>query len=447
MDFTDIVKNLSDTDISENDYYDVNKFFKGKMYRIDETPTEQDWMLVPLFLHGVNGETRVWQIGLEKSDEGETYQLKTVHGIAITSKGIVGQNLQTSYHSVNDNKSGRNIQQQALLEARRKYMNKYKEGYLPEGQDLPPDLNGAKPMLAKTYHHPSSIVKNGPKIGTKVGTNETKITNFPISVMRKIDGIRALTRLHGNKITMRSRLNNIFPHLNHIKSEMDTYLKYLPPNCELDGELYSLNMSFQELTSAVKTVKEVHSKHHEVQYWIFDIIDPQNLVWEERYTMMVNAYIKYLDDGNTSNTFRILQAYTANSAEDIDRYHNTFVSEGYEGIIIRRYGSVEKDKKLAQYRPNRTNSLVKYKLFQDEEATIVGFEKCSGTEEGAIKFIVKDIRGNEFSVRPRGSIDNRCDWYIKGDQFIGSLLTIRYQELTDKGVPRFPVGICIRDYE
>jgi hypothetical protein len=26
-------------------------------------------------------------------------------------------------------------------------------------------------------------------------------------------------------------------------------------------------------------------------------------------------------------------------------------------------------------------------------------------------------------------------------------LTVRYQELTDDGVPRFPVGIAIRDYE
>jgi hypothetical protein len=27
------------------------------------------------------------------------------------------------------------------------------------------------------------------------------------------------------------------------------------------------------------------------------------------------------------------------------------------------------------------------------------------------------------------------------------MLTVRYQELTDDGIPRFPVGLEIRDYE
>ena len=30
-----------------------------------------------------------------------------------------------------------------------------------------------------------------------------------------------------------------------------------------------------------------------------------------------------------------------------------------------------------------------------------------------------------------------------GDECIGKMLTVRYQELTDDGVPRFPVGIAI----
>ena len=34
-----------------------------------------------------------------------------------------------------------------------------------------------------------------------------------------------------------------------------------------------------------------------------------------------------------------------------------------------------------------------------------------------------------------------------GRDYIGEMLTVRYQELTDDGVPRFPVGIAIRDYE
>jgi hypothetical protein len=436
MDFSDIAgSQINDTYIPE-DIIDTNTLFKGQLLRIDETPGEPDWKLVPLFSDRYQGDIRVWQIGFDHTNS----QLKTIHGVLINTKGESGENLQSSYHHIETNKSGRSLQQQALLEARRRYINKYKEGYLPAGEDLPAELNGAKPMLAKKYRHPSEDSK-------PLESNETRIKNFPVSVMRKIDGIRALTRLQGDKITMRSRLNNLYPHLNHIKTELEGFLRYLPPYCELDGELYSLEMNFQELTSTVKRVNALHPRHNEIEYWIFDIIDPQRMIWEDRYAMLVNAYIKYLEDGNSAKSFKILQAYNANTHDEIDKYHNQFVSEGYEGIIIRRYGCVEKDRKLSEYRPNRTNNLIKYKFFQDEEVVIIAYESCIGTEEGAIKFIVRDIRGNEFPVRPRGSIEKRREWLKNGKEFIGKELTIRFQELSTNGVPRFPVAIGFRDYE
>ena len=436
MDFSDIAGVPFSSGPEDIDIIDTNELFAGQLIRIDETPTESNWKFVPLFSERIQGDTRVWQIGYEHTGS----QLKTVHGVLITTKGDPGENLQTSYHPIETNKSGRNLQQQAVLEARRRYLTKYKEGYLPVGEELPPGLNGAKPMLAKTYCHPST--DNG-----KLKSNETRIKKFPVSIMRKIDGIRSLSRLDGNKIAMRSRLNNLFPHLHHIKEELEVLMKYLPPHCELDGELYSLNVNFQQLTSMVKRVNILHPRHDEIEYWIFDIIDPERMVWEDRYTMLVNAYVKYLEDGNSSSTLRILQTYTANNIEDIDKYHNIFVADGYEGIIIRRYGYVESDKRLAQYRPNRTNSLIKHKVFKDEEVIIIGYEQCTGTEEGAIKFIVKDTRGNDFPVRPRGSIKLRREWFKRGEEFIRKQLTIRYQELSDKGIPRFPVGIAVRDYE
>jgi hypothetical protein len=37
--------------------------------------------------------------------------------------------------------------------------------------------------------------------------------------------------------------------------------------------------------------------------------------------------------------------------------------------------------------------------------------------------------------------------FDNAEDFMGKLLTVRYFELTNDGVPRFPVGITIRDYE
>ena len=55
---------------------------------------------------------------------------------------------------------------------------------------------------------------------------------------------------------------------------------------------------------------------------------------------------------------------------------------------------------------------------------------------------------NEVIARPgRGTKEQRTGWFDNGDKWIGSLLTVRFQELTDDGIPRFPVGITIRNYE
>ena len=423
--------NISDTDGDSMNIIDTNTLFDGEAINLDQTPVSNDWYFPPLFSEGLTGETRVWQIGFVSSQK----ELKTIHGILITSKNQAGEKLQTAFHPIVENKSGRSLQEQALLEARRRYINKYKDGYLPPGTESP-DIN--KPMLAKTWHHHAN--PNKPK------SNHVRIKKFPVSVQRKIDGIRALSKLRGNKIEMRSRLSNVFPYFDHIKAELETFLRYLPAGSELDGELYCLDMPFELLSGVVKTVKRKHEKHDELQYWIFDIIDPDRSSWEKRYTMLVNAYIKYLEDGNTSNTFRILQAYHAENNQHLDQYHDAFVAEGYEGIIIRKYSYVDGEK-LSQYSHARTNALIKYKYFEDEEMEIVDVEQCTGTEDGAAKFVVKDPRGNVFPVRPRGSVEQRCEWYMNKQNLIGKPLTVRYQGLSEKGVPRFPVAITVRDYE
>jgi len=91
--------------------------------------------------------------------------------------------------------------------------------------------------------------------------------------------------------------------------------------------------------------------------------------------------------------------------------------------------------------------MMKYKEFKDEEVEIIGFEVGTGTEEGAIIYQVKDEREKIFTVRPRGSVEERRKLYKNKEKLLGLKLTIRYQELSEYGVPRFPVAVAVRDYE
>ena len=392
MNYSDILGNYISDTISNEDQQDIfDDLLKGTSIRLDETPLTLPWKLVPL----TDDDNNIWQIGQSSHN---TLEIATKIG-PHSNEGL-NQKL-TNVETI--------VSANTLKDARKLYLEKYKSGYVPFGGELPVSLSG--PMLSKCYCPPGE---------DKLNSRQTRISKFPVSVMPKIDGIRALAKLQGNQVILRSRLNNLFPHMIHIKREISEFLRYLPPYCELDGDLFNQKFSFGLITSIIKTTKELHSRHGEIQYWIFDILDPQNLFWEDRYGMLVNAYIKYLEDGNSSKHFTVIQAYNANNHDEIHNYHDRFVKEGYEGVMIRRYGSVDGD--MSRYKTGRNNNLVKYKLCQDSEVTLVKFN------DG--KYLVRDEKGQEFLI------DSLPDQKAE----VGNLLTIKY---TSEKI----IAVAFRDYK
>lgn len=115
-----------------------------------------------------------------------------------------------------------------------------------------------------------------------------------------------------------------------------------------------------------------------------------------------------------------------------------FVELGYEGIMLRNAAGV--------YRANyRSNDLQKYKEFIEDEYRIIGYTQGEGRDAGAVIWLCETADGKDFTVRPRGTMEQRRTWFSNGESYIGKNLTVIYQELTDEGKPRFPVGKAVRD--
>jgi DNA ligase-1 len=91
--------------------------------------------------------------------------------------------------------------------------------------------------------------------------------------------------------------------------------------------------------------------------------------------------------------------------------------------------------------------LLKVKQFVDEEFLIVGAEENKGRQKGQCTFICKTADGKEFKAKPMGTDETRRAYWENKDKYIGKHLTVRYFERTEGGVPRFPVGVEVRDYE
>ena len=253
---------------------------------------------------------------------------------------------------------------------------------------------------------------------------------FPCFIQPKLDGVRALGI--GNELF--SRNGNIFPTLEHIKKELENNKE----NLILDGELYTDDIHFEKIVGLVK--KNNKSKEEEIDFLkiffnIFDYVD-ENLTFEKRLIKLTEFFSKY-----NFKYLKLVKTEICYKKELIEKYLDNYINEGYEGIIIRN--------SQGKYEENiRSNNLLKLKRFIDEEFEIINYTTPSeGKEIGCVIWECKTKEGKKFSVRPEGNYNERKKLYKEGKKYIGKMLTVRYQELTNDKVPRFPVGVCIRDYE
>jgi DNA ligase-1 len=255
---------------------------------------------------------------------------------------------------------------------------------------------------------------------------------FPCYAQRKLDGVRCVA-IAGKGLFSRNG-KPMSAHLTALRAELDS----LPAGTILDGELYAdkAHLSFQEIVGLAKkgTLKAGDAvKIGHMYLCVYDVImDGSN---KERK--------KWLDALFASRTFsHIKQLPTAvcNSADDAKYLHSVYVAEGYEGLILRNVKGLYKV-------GHRSKDLQKYKEFLDEEFPIVGFKEGDGLEKGCVIWTCRTAGGTEFDCRPRGTREERCALFTRGASYIGKPLSVRFQEWTDDKVPRFPVGLAIRDYE
>lgn len=249
---------------------------------------------------------------------------------------------------------------------------------------------GVLPMLAHKYE------------------DRKRYVSEPMYVQPKLDGVRILVNNKGGI----SRTGKIVPGTEH-------WGKHLKDGEFLDGECYKHGMDFESITSAFKTKPET------LEFHVFDYYDVNrpHLTFEDRKSHV------------TVETQRV------GKKEDLKGVHDTFASRGYEGIMIRNPRST--------YEPGRrSNGLLKMKMFETEEFKIVGVHEGTGRDVGTPVWEceTKD-GGGTFSVRPEGTMASRREAFEHREEIVGKKLTVRYQNMTVAGVPRFPVGIAVRDYE
>jgi ATP-dependent DNA ligase len=263
--------------------------------------------------------------------------------------------------------------------------------------------------------------------------NTKKRTNivYPCFLQPKLDGLRCVVYLnHNGEIVYQSRTGGYFNVLQHLdESIQQIFAKN--PGLVLDGELYTQEIPFEELAGIIKRKTPDKSKIQYVQYHVYDVIVPAT-PFHKRLSISQTAIPT--DD----SLIKLVPTFVANSQEEFKEKFGEFVAQGYEGIMLRNTEGL--------YQENyRSNDLMKYKEFFEEEYPIVDYKEGSGRDANTVIWECETPDGRRFGVRPRGTLEARKEWFRNAHSIVGKKLTVIYQELSEMGVPRFPVGKAIRE--
>lgn len=253
---------------------------------------------------------------------------------------------------------------------------------------------------------------------------------YPADMQRKYDGVRCLAFWEGDRIKLLSRGNKEYTNVKHINEAVS---KLLPQGMMFDGEIYLHGLSLQEINRRVKKYRGQETD--ELQYHIYDYIkfEDLNRRWFERYGLLCKIFF----ENKPELPLVMVDTYRVRSREEVDALEKQFVEEGYEGGIFRPLDA-------PYVYGKKTNNILKVKSFQDDEFEIVGFEEGKGKNEGCVTWTCKTKEGKTFNVVPKGTYAMKQEWFEKGESYIGKMLTVKFFNYTEDGIPFLPVGKSIR---
>lgn len=229
----------------------------------------------------------------------------------------------------------------------------------------------------------------------------------------KLDGVRAYWTGTG----FLSRLGNVF----HAPAWFIAGL----PDVPLDGELWLDRKKFQRTISIVR--RQDKSDHwKEVRFVVFDA--PQ---LEKGF----ETRLEFVRECLAQNKPLYAQAHEHVACTGLDHLRRELArleALGGEGLMLRKAGS--------KYESGRSSTLLKAKRFRDCEARVLGHQEGAGRHKGRLGALLVELEdGTRFAVGTGFSDAER-----ESPPPLGSLVSVRYQELSEGGVPRFPSYLGVR---
>jgi DNA ligase-1 len=361
--------------------------------------------LPKLFKRAVNGKTLEWKIEVNgvcfRTISGYTDGVKTTSEWTCCEAKNVGK------------KNSTTGEEQALAEATAMHRKRKETGSFENISDIDNPIY-FKPMLAHDYNDYKDKIK------------------FPIYFQPKLDGVRCIVKADG----MWSRNGKPIISAPHIFEAL-TPLFEADPDLILDGELYcdKTSAGFNTIISCVRKTKPTEAdlslSKQFIEYHIYDVPSVSSK-FIDRIGSIDMALKHYHPQ------IKLVYTYAAEDQVTLDNWYSRFMEQGYEGQMIRLD---------APYENKRSKSLLKRKEFADAEFTILGVIEGNGNLTGKVGKLQFEINGKPFESAVNGDWEYIEKLWHSREGLVGKTATVKYFELTEDGIPRFPKVIAIRDFE
>jgi DNA ligase-1 len=249
----------------------------------------------------------------------------------------------------------------------------------------------------------------------------------------KLDGVRVITVIQGDKVEMFSRNGKQFHNFGHIIEELEAVVaEYpVPYPLVLDGEVMSAN--FQDL------MKQVHRKDGkqstDAVLHVFDTIPLgcfREGKWDKPQSFRSAITKHWIEEHKDA-----LQHVQALDWEDVDldtqegqdrfvALNKAAVDGGYEGLMIKDVN--------APYECKRTHAWLKAKPFIEVTLEVKEIEEGTGRNKGRLgAFVcegVDDDRQITVNVGSGFTDANRDDFWNSRNSIIGNLIEVRADAIT-----------------
>jgi len=258
----------------------------------------------------------------------------------------------------------------------------------------------------------------------------------------KLNGERCRVEWFDGEPILLSSYGNQFKGLDHITRLLK---EFFPPDICWDGELYVHGWSRERIHSAVSRKVNANPDAAAIQFHIFDYQEFEGATTAQ-ITRCAKLYelFSWADADPVYPYIQLVKTTRSSRSEWLDDCAE-YISQGYEGIILRHPYAIYQDK--------RSPNILKYKPTETDEYTITGFNQEIDIH-GAFKdslgsFIVTGDDGTKFSVGtgPALTREKREHYWRYRNSLLGQTLVVKHEKMTTtNNIPIATVAVRVKDW-